>query len=302
MEIDMKHVLITGGTGFIGRHVTAEFLRRGYDVTVISKESKLPEQPGLNSVNLDLLNENAVCDFMAKNRFEQMLHLAWYIGPKCHIDNINFSWLQASVNLLRAFAQNGGRKFLGAGTVSEYDFSHGWLREDQTPLDNPSLHGQCKAALYRTADVFCHQNGIDFKWARMFNLYGPYERPVRLMPSVINAMLKGEDVKVSDCRKFQDYLHVSDTARGVADLFESNFSGAVNICSASPVCLRKIVETIAELTAFKGKILWGAIPSSFEDPLVAGTNQRLREIGWQQQLSLEQGLQQTINWWREHNV
>lgn len=42
----MKHVLITGGTGFIGRHVTAEFLRRGYDVTVISKESKLPEQPG----------------------------------------------------------------------------------------------------------------------------------------------------------------------------------------------------------------------------------------------------------------
>lgn len=115
-------------------------------------------------------------------------------------------------------------------------------------------------------------------------------------------MLKGEDVKVSDCRKFQDYLHVSDTARGVADLFESNFSGAVNICSASPVCLRKIVETIAELTAFKGKILWGAIPSSFEDPLVAGTNQRLREIGWQQQLSLEQGLQQTINWWREHNV
>lgn len=62
----MKHVLITGGTGFIGRHVTAEFLRRGYDVTVISKESKLPEQPGLNSVNLDLLNENAVCDFMAK--------------------------------------------------------------------------------------------------------------------------------------------------------------------------------------------------------------------------------------------
>ena len=298
----MKKILITGGSGFIGRQVTKEFLEHGYDVTVINKTNDLPPVSGLNTVHLDLFDEPKVNAFMQEHHFEQMVHLAWYIGPKCHVDNINFGWLQASVNLLRAFQQNGGRKFLGAGTVSEYDFSYGLLQEDKTPLHNPSLHGQCKAAFYHTASVFCRQNNIDFKWARMFNLYGPYERATRLMPSVINSMLKGEDVKVSDCRKFQDYLHVYDTAHGLYTLFESNLQGAVNICSAQPICLRQIVEKIGELTNFKGKILWGAIPAAFGDNIIVGSNDKLKSLGWEPQYDLATGLTETINWWRTHNV
>ena len=122
------------------------------------------------------------------------------------------------------------------------------------------------------------------------------------MPSVINSCLKGEDVKVSDCLKFQDYLHVEDTARGIVDVFEADIQGAVNICSGKPVQLRTIVEKIAELTNFKGNILWGAIPAAFGDDLVAGSNEKLKSIGWKPKYDLETGLIQTINWWRENNV
>lgn len=298
----MKQVLITGGSGFIGRQVTQKFLEQGYEVTVINKSSYLPPINGLNVVHLDLFDEIKVNAFMQAHHFKYMIHLAWYIGPKCHSDNINFSWLQASINLLRAFHKNGGCKFLGAGTVSEYDFSYGLLQEDKTPLHNPSLHGQCKAAFYHTASIFCQQNGIEFKWARIFNLYGPYERRSRLMPSVINSMLKNEDVKVSNCEKFQDYLHVFDTANGIYTLFESNLQGATNICSAQPIYLRNIVKKISELVNFKGEILWGSIPASFSNNIIVGCNDKLKSLGWKPKYDLETGLKETIDWWRTHNV
>ena len=97
-------------------------------------------------------------------------------------------------------------------------------------------------------------------------------------------------------------LHVEDTARGIVDVFESNLEGAVNICSGQPVQLRTIVNKIAELTNFSGKILWGAIPAAFGDDLVVGNNAKLKSIGWTPKYSLEEGLKMTIEWWRTHNV
>ena len=121
------------------------------------------------------------------------------------------------------------------------------------------------------------------------------------MPSVINSCLKGEAVRVSDCLKYQDYLHVEDTAGGIVDVFESDLQGAVNICSGKPVQLRYIVNKIAELTNFEGEILWGAIPAAFGDDLVVGNNDKLKSIGWKPKYTLEEGLQSTIEWWKEHN-
>jgi len=244
----------------------------------------------------------AVDSFLKKHNFENLIHLAWYVGPKCHIADLNMDWTIATLNLLRSFKENGGKKFLGAGTISEYEYKYGYLREDETPTDPQTLYGNSKNAIFNIAKVYCKQNGIEFKWPRIFNLYGPAEKPQRLMPSVINSCLKGEDVRVSDCLKFQDYLHVEDTARGIVEVFESDVQGAVNICSGKPVQLRVIVEKIAQLTNFKGNILWGAIPAAFGDDLVVGNNEKLKSTGWQQKYNLEDGLIQTINWWRKNNV
>ena len=121
------------------------------------------------------------------------------------------------------------------------------------------------------------------------------------MPSVINSCLNGEDVKVSDCLKFQDYLHVFDTANGIVEVFESELKGAVNICSGKPVQLRTVVEKIAEKTNFNGEILWGAIPAAFGDDVVVGNNDKLKSIGWEQRYDLDEGLEMTINWWKENS-
>lgn len=298
-----KKILVTGYSGFIGKAVVNELITRGYDIAGIYHQRKLDDNEQLTQIELDLFDFHKVQKFLASNKFDQMIHLAWYLGPKCHSENVNLQWLYASLNLFYEFYKQGGSKILCNGTVSEYNFSYGYLSENITPLTNKSLHGACKANLFNIMSSFCEQNQVDFKWARVFNLYGPNEKSSRLMPSVINSMLKNEDVKVSDCLKIQDYLHVFDTAAAIVDLFESGVNGAVNVCSGTPIKLKVIVEKIAELTNFEGNILWGAIPQSFDDPFIVGNNQKLVEqVGWNQKISLDDGLKITIDWWKNNNV
>lgn len=296
-----KKVLITGGTGFIGRNVVDELISRGWEVHSLVFPPFAPEKEGLIQYEMNLMDTDAVNKFLKEHNFENLIHLAWYVGPKCHVHDLNLDWTLATLNLLKNFKENGGKRFAGAGTISEYEYKYGYLLEDETPTSPKTLYGESKNSIYKIASVYCKQNGIEFKWPRIFNLYGPAEKSQRLMPSVINSCLKGEDVKVSDCLKFQDYLHVKDTACGIVDVFESDIEGAVNICSGKPVQLRTIVEKIAELTNFKGEILWGAIPAAFGDEVVVGNNEKLKSIGWSQKYSLEEGLKETIDWWKEHN-
>ena len=296
-----ERVLITGGTGFIGQNVVKELLARGYEVHSLVYPPFAKEQEGLFQYEMNLLNSSAAEEFLKEHNFENLIHLAWYVGKGCHNADENLDWTIATLNLLKSFQKYGGKKFLGAGTISEYEYKYGYLLEDVTPASPKTMYGEAKNSVYKIASSFCNKHGIDFKWPRIFNLYGPNEKPQRLMPSVINSCLKGEAVRVSDCLKYQDYLHVEDTAGGIVDVFESDLQGAVNICSGKPVQLRYIVNKIAELTKFEGEILWGAIPAAFGDDLVVGNNDKLKSIGWKPKYTLEEGLQSTIEWWKEHN-
>lgn len=299
----MKKVLLTGATGFIGSKVTAELLERGYEVHALVWPEVHADNTGLIQHKMNVLDAAAVDAFLAENHFENLIHLAWYVGPKCQTSPLNLDWLTASINLIKSFQKSGGKKIVATGSMSEYDFSYGWCKEDVTPLKSLSLYGQSKAALYEVITKFAIYNKISFTWLRLFNLYGPNEKSSRLMPYVINTMLKNEDVKVSPCTQIQNYLHVKDAAKAIVQCFESNINGAVNVCSSQPIQLRTIVNKIAELTGFKGQILWGAIPASFEQQFVSGDNSRLtKEVGWKQEISLDEGLKDTIDWWRDHNV
>ena len=295
-----QKILLTGASGFIGSQVLAELLRRGHEVHALVHSGELPEQRGLTVHRLDLLDAAAVESFMAEQQFTHLLHLAWYVGTKCQMNDLNINWLVASLKLLLSFVHHGGEHFLGTGTCSEYEYKYGFMREDSTPTNSDTLYGNAKNSLYRTARIFCTQHNVHFQWTRIFNCYGPEENSKRLISSVILSCLRGEEVRVSHCMNFLDYLHVGDTARGIADVFESELTGAVNICSGKPVQLRSIVKHIVELTGFRGKIQWGAVPAAFDNEIVVGDNHKLRSIGWQPQYGLINGLQDTINYWKEH--
>lgn len=296
-----KKILVTGATGYIGSHVCDELIKKNYDVHATVFSRVFDSSKNLVSHKLNLMDRKAVSSFFEKNKFDIIIHLAWYVGPKCQISPLNIEWLESSLHLIKTFWENGGKTVLVSGSMSEYDFSYGWCIEDKTPLNSPSLYGQTKAALYQILEKFCKFHDLNLKWARIFNIYGLNEKKTRLIPYIINSMLKNEDVNVSHCNQIQNYMNILDVAKALIMFLESDITGAVNIAANEPVKLKYMIEFCKREIKYNKKINYGAIKPSFEQLFLSGDISRLhKEVGFKQSISLENGLKDTINYWRNN--
>ncbi len=191
-----------------------------------------------------------------------------------------------------------------AGTCAEYDWQYGYCSERITPLNPVSLYGVAKHSLNLLAEEMFKGSGITTAWGRIFYLYGPHEHPSRLVPSVVNALLQGREAPCSSGDQIRDYLFVQDVADAFAGLTDSGVTGPVNIGSGKPVAVKDIVGRIGEITGRPDLIRYGQIPvPSSDPPLIVADNRRLvREVGWTQNYTLEEGLETTISWLKQRSV
>ena len=98
-----KRVLITGGTGFIGRNVVNQLIEKGYEVHSLVYPPFAPEQKGLFQYEKNLMDTKAVDEFLKEHKFENLIHLAWYVGKGCQTSTVNLDWVNVSLNLLKSF-------------------------------------------------------------------------------------------------------------------------------------------------------------------------------------------------------
>lgn len=301
----MKRVLITGATGFIGRHCLP--LLSASDCQVHAVSSRMPEntQPDVYWHQADLLDSGQVTKLMADVQPTHLLHFAWYAVPgKYWTSQENIRWLQASLTLLQTFASQGGQRVVMAGTCAEYDWKYGYCSERITPLLPATLYGTCKHALQAILDAFSRQTGLSSAWGRIFFLYGPHENPDRLISSVIRSLLQGKPARCSHGSQIRDFLHVQDVADAFVTLLKSDVSGPVNIASGQPVALKDVIHKIASKLGWHDLVQLGAIPVSADEPhlLIADIGRLSGEVGWQPKLDLDIGLEQTIAWWKNQGL
>ena len=292
-------VLVTGAAGFIGRQCIAPLLAKGYEVHAIS--SKPPGEDGIvHWHKADLLDARQCGDLVRQVQPTHLLHFAWYAVPgKYWTSAENLRWVQASLELMQAFAAVGGKRIVMAGTCAEYDWSFGHCAEVSTPLVPATLYGTCKHALQTMLAAWSRQEGLSSAWGRIFSLYGPHEHPARLVASVITALLRGEEAPCNNGSLVRDYLHVADVASAFVALLDSDLEGPVNIGSGTGVTLKDIVEEIASQIGQPNLLRLEARPKSSSEPqtLVADVG-RLYSLGWRPHYNLADGLDQTIAWWR----
>ena len=222
-----------------------------------------------------------------------LLHLAWYAEHGKYWDSpLNLRWTEATVRLVEAFCMAGGQQVVISGTCAEYDWTHGYCREDCTPIDPATLYGIAKDATRRLVMAICGQYQVPCAWGRVFFPFGHGEASSRLMPSLV-AVFRGEREPFAvNTKAYRDFLHVSDVSEGFVRLLIAGAHGAYNICSGKPVCLADIVTTLASLLGASPDPVLALTYERTGDPcLLIGDNRKLENLEWSPLLTLKQGIE-----------
>jgi nucleoside-diphosphate-sugar epimerase len=291
----MKRVLVTGATGFIGRHALPLLLERGYEVHAVAHRAP-PASERVNWHSADLLIPDLIPPLIEAVKPTHLLHLAWYAEHgKFWTSLKNVDWYFASVELFRSFVQQGGRRALVSGSCAEYDWSSEELSEDETPTRPATVYGRCKNLLRLMLELESRSSPFSFAWGRVFFLYGAGEQPGRFVASIVSSLRANQPTIVKSGSHRRDFLHVEDVAAALVHVLDSPFEGPLNIAFGEPVTLGDVARLAAELAGKTSLLQIENAPGSAENPRVLTANvARLRSLGFTPRIKLRDGLSRLI--------
>jgi nucleoside-diphosphate-sugar epimerase len=299
----MKRVLVTGASGFVGRQVLRPLLDAGFEVEALTLRGAPRDVAAqVRWHRADLLGEQATA-LVSERRPSHLLHLAWNVRPGEYMTGLeNLDWVAASLRLLRAFGEAGGRRAVVSGTCLEYMTQPRMhCAEERTPVRPASLYGNAKHALHILAEAWARQVGVSLAWGRVFFLYGPHEHSARLVSDLARGLLRGEEVACSHGRQVRDFLYVPELGGAFAALLDSEVTGAVNMASGTPVPVADVIWAVAEAAGRPELVRLGARAPAPEEPetMTAEVRRLREEVGWTSAVGLREGVAQTVDWWRQ---
>lgn len=308
-DASQRTLLLTGASGFIGRHAAQALAARGHRVIALSRRPETARRKaagaGIDWRSCDLLDPEDVERSLREAEADTLVHLAWDVEPGYWHSEANLWWLEASLRLLRAFRAAGGRRVVSAGTCAEYDWADPGIVlkpivESAARFAPRTLYAACKRAFHMALERHAEACGLSAAWGLVFFPYGPAERPERLVPQVTRALLKGERPETTEGSQIRDFLDARDAGAAFAALAESAVDGPVNIASGHGVAVRAVTELIRAHAAPGAEIAFGALPSRPHDPcrLVADVRRLNREVGFTPRIALEDGIKDAVAWWR----
>lgn len=294
----MTRVLVTGASGFVGRHCISPLLDAGVEVVSIGR-TPLPNDL-IDHVTCDIHNDQQRRQALKSIGASHLLHLAWNLEPGAYTESAsNIDWLASSLRLVRDFADCGGQRVVAAGSCFEYEWSESVLSEG-APIGPSTLYSSTKDLLRRALDAYSDRAGPDAVWARLFFLYGPGENDRRLAGAVASSLLANKPVETSEGTQRRDYMYVSDAGRALAQVTLSDIRGAINVARGVAVPVRDLIEAIAACVGRPDLVDYGARPTPPNEPPVveADIDRLTQEVGFSEFTDLADGVEATVEWWR----
>lgn len=284
-------LLITGASGFIGRHVLDLLRTRGVSAWTLGRSV-----PTLcrNDAHMafDLLDGDDYAPALRQLAPSHLLHLAWVTDPvQYQTSPLNTAWAQATQRLAQAFAEAGGQHLVVAGTCAEYDWSQGWCHEDTTPLTPTTPYGAAKNATRRWLEGQAPAWGLRLAWGRIFFPYGAGQSAQRLIPALTAALLGQCPPFPVQAQQRRDFVSAPDVAQALWTLLHAPATGSYNIASAEPVAIGELVRMLARQLGVDPTPVLAVAANAVQAPaLVAGDIHRLRALGWAAPTPLQLGL------------
>lgn len=297
----MKTMIVTGAGGFLGSEVVSYIASLNkFDITLVVSGKKKHSFPDNVSVCVaDLLADGG--RFLEQIKPDIFVHLAWgkQDGMARNADD-NIKWLEASFRLLREFVDNGGKRFIFAGTSSEYENCIGLCQENAEYVQM-TLYGETKKAFTNVASNYCKRVGVEFVDVRLFTVYGENDQhEFGAIPMCTRTLLHNETFICTAPNSIRDYVYVKDVAKAMDKIISSNYSGIVNVSSGQPKSMREVFGFVAKELG-KEDLLRFENEDKCDLILVGDNSVLMNEIGFNGFTKFEDGLRKTINWWKSNS-
>jgi GDP-L-fucose synthase len=304
-----NRVWITGGTGFLGQVLVAKLREQGCQHIVATGRKEG-----------DLTDNNSIRSLLGTTRPDIVIHLAAVVGGiganREHPAEFFHQNLMMGALLMHESWKAGVQKFVAIGTICAYPkFTPTPFKEDDLwngyPEETNAPYGLAKKMLLVQAQSYRQQYGWNAVYLLPVNLYGPGDNFDPASSHVIPALIKkfvdaenaGADhiVAWGDGSPTREFLYVDDAAEGIMLAAEKyNKPDPVNLGSGMEISIKDLTETIARHVGFKGEIRWDASKPNGQPRRLLDVSRAQREFGFKATMSFDEGLQRTVEWYRNH--
>lgn len=266
---------------------------------------RLPVSPLLTIDECDL---DGLGDFKNPSsvEFEVFYHFGWEgaWGKDRNCIDMQVANIEYTLQAARLAKRLGCRKFIGAGSQAEYGRSNGVISETMAPSPE-NAYGVTKHAAGILTGILAQQLGLDFVWSRIFSAYGPHDNPSTLVMYCIGSLLRGERPLLTPCQQMWDYLYSGDAGRAFYLLGERGRNQTIyNIGGGQARPLREYMEAIRD--SIDPMLPLGIGDKSYAPlqvmHLQADISRLMEDTGFAPRTSFEQGIRQTIEWYRRYRA
>jgi dTDP-6-deoxy-L-talose 4-dehydrogenase (NAD+) len=239
-------ILVTGASGYIGSNLMPFMDFSKHEVIALTRDEvrmELVEKfPSIKWHRFDIAQGDTRQLLAQIGPVQKLIHLAWpYLNDFHDLRHVTEA-LPSHLNFLVNMINSGLQEIMITGTCLEYGLKSGLLNESMA--SNPSIsYAIAKNVLRILINKIAVENGVKFKWARIFYSYGNGQNPNSLIPK-LKAHISSEasHFYMSEGSQLRDYLEIKQMCLKLAQLLAIDFNGCVNICSGKPVSVRELVE------------------------------------------------------------
>jgi GDP-L-fucose synthase len=306
-----KRVVVTGGGGFLGSHVTGKLRAAGCERLFI-----------VRSREYNLTKEDHVARLFREHPADMVIHLAGLVGGiganKAHPADFFYQNLMMGVLALHYAWKAGAQKFVCAGAgcgypehapipLKEEDFWNGFPQKESAP------YSLAKRMLHVQSLAYWQQHRFPAIVAIPGNIYGPHDNfdleNAHVIPALVRKFVEAADdgggtIEVwGSGRPTRDFVYAGDVADGILRAAEVYDGPALaNLSSGNESSIREVAEALVSLTGFRGRIVWNQSRPDGQSRRVFDVSKAKKELGFQARTTLAAGLRLTVDWYRAHRA